>query len=279
MNENYNAVWDEPTEIDYRYSEVMKLGSWETKEQKFPKQVIIIQDQSRQHITRMACTRYALFHIINWQRINAVGRNIQQLEAIIAWREYLKTNPNAEEIGTSLQSALNQEKRNGNIGWYALAINHDDIKTAINNWHYIYTGYNRGRVRNNKYEFLNRFVWWHAVCIIGYDEEEKKYIGINSYWSRNWFFTVDYDLIETFFTRVVIFPTNYTNLINKYKKMRDDKTLELAIKMWITNWNDLDQPMTRWQGAIMNTRTLINLVARIEWWSFDEKLDSLLDES
>lgn len=274
---NNNATRDEASEIDFQYSEVIKFWNTQAKN-KFPKQAIIIQDQSEQDITKMACTRYALFHIINWHRINAVWAKVEQLEAIIAWQEYIKDNPNAEEVWASLQSALNQEKQKWNIGWYALAQTHDEIKTAINNWHYIYTWYNTGRVRNNKYEFLDRFTWWHSVAIIWYDDDKQVYIWLNSYWPDNWYFTIDYKLIETFFTRIAIFPTNYSDLINKYKKMRDDKTLELAKKMWITNWENLQEPMTRWQGAIMNTRVLINVLKRIEWGSFDEKLDSLLNE-
>lgn len=62
----------------------------------------------------MACTRYGMAHVINAQNFKLsedTGCGYSETMAIDFWLEYLKTDPEAEKNGATLQSSLEQYRK------------------------------------------------------------------------------------------------------------------------------------------------------------------------
>jgi len=258
MQEIENAVIDVPDERDYQYETLM----WSEEFQKinFPK--IKIWNQGSDKKTRMACTRYALGHIINAQ--NVINEWIEFLDLYNFWERYLKKNPSAESEGATLQSALQQAKDEWIIWGFFQVKTEAEINDSLGKWFFIYTGSSNGdwgSVRDSKIYKLRTDgkIVWHAWII---PEQEKL---LNSYWENNWIAKLPKELYETTFTKYAIIPKTKYNLTLIYKKTIMEKIkLESAKKAFeLGIWNGLewDKPVTREEAAAMILRALEKLSA------------------
>lgn len=256
-----NAVIDIPDERDYPYE--MLVGG-EYKNVEFPRDILIVQNQWAQPLTKMACSRYGMAHIANGQ--NILLDKWQPYQWIDLWKSYLEINPQAETSGATLQSALKQAKDTKIISWYAVVKTIDEAKQAIDRGHFIYTGSSNGdwvSVRDKKIYALrtdSRIVW-HVWVIIGYDD--TGFIAINSYGQNNGYFSLPYNLFDTTFTKYAIIPTQEIDTILLYKqRIMDGISIESA-KTAFTNgfWNG-ERPkdtVTREEAAAMVERAFEKL--------------------
>ncbi len=263
-----NACIDLFDERDYKYSDL--LWAWILPEKPINAPKITILNQSLKSITRMACTRYWIIHIINMQRVLNWETEVDWLAF---WQRYLEINPFAEEMGASLQSALNQAKNEKLIWWYFIVNTEEEINDALYRWYFIYTGSNNGDWTNvaNNHEYKLRTDWklvWHAWAL------PKENQGLNSYWEDNWYFEISKDLYNTTYTKYAILPAKDYNLIDKYKQMIRDKiwneVAKIAFDLWLYNW--INWPIDRETTAII----VLRAIQKLQEWKLPN-LTELLD--
>lgn len=260
-----DACIDIPSSRDYSYEEIVPLGGGETS---LPVVFLCptIFNQGAEYITRMACTRYGLTHIVNAQN-KYVGdvtfTHPIEINPKDYWVEYIKDYPSAENTGASLQSALVQFLTDWNITGYAVANTIDLMKNALVNCHLIYTGSSNGdwtNVRENKVYRLrtDKAVIGHCFCIIGFNTDG--WVAINSYWETNGVFTIPYDLTNTLFTRYAVVDSKDEEMISLYKnKIMQSITIEdakTAVTDGIWNGERAKEPATREEVAAMIERSL-----------------------
>ncbi len=212
---------DKPDDRDWQFEVLF----WETTDHKpIPFPLITIQNQWAQDITRMACGQYGLVHIINAQdRIaNAINKTPKfAIQAIDCWRDILLWNPNAEFVGSTLQSNLEWHRKKGNITGYATLETKEQCMQAIDMNCYIYTWSQTGdwEYVRDKHEYRLRTdgkIVGHITCYWKYD---KDYVwGINSYWIWNGLFKVPWDIfLNHYFTKYAVLDTSVTDAVAKYR--------------------------------------------------------------
>lgn len=245
---------DEPDERDYVYEEV--FGAAEVVDKvKFPKEVLIVQDQSKDSKTRMACTRFWLTHIHNAQQIIEHWPSYTQLLAKTVWEEYLKENPRAEKEGATLQSALNQFKRMWLIEGYAKCITDEARKQAIDRWQPLFTGslYGDWLYVRDKKEYRDRTDGrevGHMFGIFWYND--IGWIALNSFWPNNWYFTIPYAYTSSLYSTYAIIDKDEKGELQAHK---DRLLLEEAKRLWIWNGNNPKMNISREDTVLMLMRS------------------------
>lgn len=256
----YNACTDNPDDRDYNYSELLWSGALEEYEKiDFPN--IKIFNQWMKYITRMACSRCWIWHIINAQEL--INNWVESLDIEEFWLRYLKINPNAEKEWATLQSALQQAKDEWLIWWYYRVNTIEEINNALDKWFFIYTwssNWDWDSVAKDKIYKLrtDSQIVWHAWVI------PKKETLLNSYWPNNGYSTISEDLYNTTFTKYAILPKEDYNLTLIYKnKIMNEIKLEMAkqfvAREWkYTNWERPNDPITRQEFWATMERVLKN---------------------
>ncbi len=141
MQEFEDACRDEPRSTDWTTEQVFGSESNDAAAMEFA--VPKIENQGAQHVTRMACTRYGLVHVVNAQNDHVsmvTAQPYEYLNPIPVWTEYLKENPAAESEGATLQSALDQLKAAGHITGYVRCDTEEETKRNIAMGRLVYTG-------------------------------------------------------------------------------------------------------------------------------------------
>lgn len=257
-NDIPDSTIDLPDERDIAYS-VLLGSSNESLAVEFPYDTLAIQDQSSEWITRMACSRFGMTHIVNGQTL--ITGNTQDLKGVDLWKRYLIQNPTAESDGATLQSALAQAKREGLIGWYGTIETMSMAKLAIDLGHFIYTGSFNGdwtSVRTHGIYALrtDRAIVGHVWVIVGYDNDWFQ--AINSYGQKNGYFTLPYELFFTTFTKYAILPGEETNQLLTYRlKLMDNIKIDSArdaLTNGFWNWERPQDTVTREEAAAMAER-------------------------
>jgi hypothetical protein len=254
-----NACLDIPDERDFQYELLM----WSNEFQKidFPK--ITVWNQWLDRKTRMACTRYALWHIVNAQ--NVINEWVEFLDLYKLWERYLQINPWAESEWATLQSALQQAKNEWLIGWFFQVKTETEINDALAKWLFVYTGssnWDWSSVRDSKIYKLRTDgkIVGHAWII------PKEETLLNSYWENNGFAKLPKELYGTTFTKYAITPkTKYDlTLIYKNKIMSEIKleSAKKAFELWIWNGLDWNKPVTREEASAMIYRAVEKLSER-----------------
>ena len=285
-----NACYDDYKPVDYNYRELLWFA-WvdisKLKIKDIPRKKLIIWDQWANRRTRMACTRYNVTHIANLQQLVKVlnewfsASKVNQINPAVIWEEALQEVPSREQNWDWLQNWPKHLKKRWMIGWFGAVWWLHETLLALANDHYIASGSNDwdwDTVRDSWiYIRANRITFWHAFAIVGYDMDRKVFICINSYWPNNWYFEMSFMLLDTLFTRLAILPTDFTDLINKYKMERDKKTIEVAVSNWIYNWQRPTDHVTREESALMNIRSIVLTLQKTthKWKTFDEILDEI----
>ncbi len=266
MEDNLNSCTDVPSPSDYSYEEVMVFGNNNIVANQAEFRTPIVFNQGEEDITRMACSRYGMVHIINAQNqyvASIINSTPELLQPKQYWIDYLNQNPNAQVQGATLQSALKQFYDGGFITGYATANSVELMKAALLKGNLLYTGSNNGDwayVRTNKVYRLrsDNAVVGHCFCIVGFNADG--WVAINSYGEDNGYFTIPYNLTSSLFTRYAVIDSNDKDTINNYKKsIMDNISIEdakkaLEAKIW--NGENPKQPSTREEVAAMIYRAV-----------------------
>ena len=257
MEEILNAVQDVPDERDIPYEWL--VGSLEYTPVKFPVDKLNIQNQGAQSITRMACSRMGLAHIVNWQTL--LTENTQDILWINLWERYLKVNPNAESQWATLLSALDQWVKEKLISSYWVISDINSAKSAIDAWHFIYTwssNWDWAYVKQYK-KYMLRTDWkvvGHCWVIVGYDD--TWFTAINSYGQENGYFHVPFELFDSLFTKYAILPIMEISPVLLYKqKLMENITIESAKQAMLNSFWNGERPqdaITREEAAALVQR-------------------------
>jgi hypothetical protein len=133
-----------------------------------------IFNQGTKPITRMACSRYGIIHAINAQNLAVAAIDkfrTYEYNPEVMWENFLKTTPNAEQEGATLQGALEQMVELSLITGYSRVTSIEQMKEALRSFRPLYTGSkncNWATVRDFKrYELGTGYA--HIFCIVGFD--------------------------------------------------------------------------------------------------------------
>lgn len=217
-----NAGFDKPSVLDREDHELFGYGGNIPTE--FIAHVDPIRDQWLQALTRMACTRYGLWHV-------HIAQGVTDFDCLGFWTRYLKVDPQAQQVGATLQSALAQGKEEWVVTGYARVHTIAGAKVAIAAGRYIYTGsldWDRQHVKNNK-EYRRRTDGrgvGHIFCIIWYNQDWFR--CVNSYWEDDWVFFMSSEHFDTLYSRYAIMTD--PQLAHDVRVAKDNASKELAYK-------------------------------------------------
>ena len=245
---------DEPDPRDYVYEDLF----WDTSPTKkvvFPRDVLIVQDQSKDTRTRMACSRFAWIHIHNAQQIIEHWPAYEQESAQEFRLEYLRDTPKAEKQWATLQSVLNQLKKTGRIEWFVKCSTIEEEERCMDRWWFIITGalYGDWAYVRDYHIFRNRtdgLSAWHLFAKVSYDK--NNHIALNSFWSNNGYFFIPKTLNDTLYTRYAIIDKDETWSLQAHK---DKLLLEEAKRLWIWNGNNPKMNISREDTVLMLMRS------------------------
>lgn len=225
--ENHTINLDQPLATDYKYQEVF----WDVviDQNKIPVQVITIQNQGAQPITRMACGEFWLVHIINaqdtlmakfqwfWKWLNY----FIEKKALNEWIEFIKIYPNAQYEGSTLQQNLEFHRKKWNITGYAVVKSKEEIMHAMDNQNYIYTGSTSGDWNSVRdfHIYKLRTDWKLVGHITSYFKYSNEWVfWLNSYWPNNWIFFVRWEIfLNNFFTKYSVIDSKWATIYWNYR--------------------------------------------------------------
>lgn len=260
-NTALDACRDEPSSLDWEFETLFGAENVSVPPDAFFATLPRIQNQTEQPETGMACTRYGMTHIVNSQNLRVAQETagaFVELFAKDAWAEYVKANPTAQRDGATLQSALEQFRKNGHCTGYAKANGWE--KEAISTYRLLLTG----SLDGNWYETKRTGIYTrrtdgkslgHCFCIYAYDEDF--YYAINSLGDGT--FKIRKADIGSLFTRYAVTDVRDEEAILAYRKsIMDAITIEdakKAVTSGIWNGTNPQAPATRQEVAAMIERS------------------------
>lgn len=247
-----DAGYDQKTIFNYKSSEI-----WDWIEE-LPTKIQLNRTKSWSQFldkrTYKACGKYSLMHCINEEYLEENDpRNFRFKHN---WESWL--------LGSWIKDNISDALKDWLIAWYFECDSIIEVKKALNRKHLIATGTNSCDWSKVKNDFMFHYMkWWagHLICIEGYDDEKWWFIVRDSMWDTTpkrdkWRFYIKYEDFKYLFTCYEIIDIENKALIDKFKKMESNKIIERLKKLWITNWNDLDKPITREQTFVLLGRML-----------------------
>lgn len=202
----------------WKYSDVAGSAEVKPKWRKLPR--INIFNQSASPDTRNACTRFALTHISNVQNANQYGSLAFQVDPAIVWRDYVKENPIAKDVGATLMSAVDQFRKANLISGYLVCRTKEEVIDAIDNGRFIFTGSRNGNWANIRKTHLyekGQFPCSHVTSYFAYNT--KYVVGINSYGPEDGPFAVKWEdfFSPEFMTKLAICDSTDNEILAKYR--------------------------------------------------------------
>ena len=261
MYPTVNGAYDIPATTDYHYYDVMKL--WDSTIS-IPEQVVyrVINsyDQSKKNNpdTTYACTRYGTTHSINEN--NAIEWSGIVADPVDEWIIALQEYGAIVDKGDSLRSALLQAKDLQLIEWYAICSDSYQMKYAIASGQCLFTGTMRCDWKQTQKTWVfTEWDWYgHAFAIIGYLPEWL--LALNSYWDKynyKWFtgcFLIKWEDLDLLYTVYALIDKSNAEEIKQEKIKQDNLSKQRMQDKWIRNWQRENEPVTRWEVAIMLDR-------------------------
>lgn len=242
-NMQSDACIDSPSKKDYTledFPELLDTKSADWISNKFPDKTFTVFNQK----STPGCTRYWLWHIINAYNITEREKQwdiFTQIDPLEPWNRFCSQRW-YYNTGSSLQSALDQWKKELYITWYIAVNDVEKAKLAIDKWLYIYTGSSNGDWTTTKKTgtYTKRTDWkfvWHAWNIIDRDSI-KWFKCTNSYWpdwgKEKWFFWLPYDMWDETYTKYIIIDKDDTGYFNMKKNIIKAKELLMTLKEFYT---------------------------------------------
>lgn len=250
--EEINACLDEPTPLDFKFSEL--VGTLSEIKKIFPQDKLQIFNQGADPDTLMSCTRQWLANITNGN--NILGQNYQDINlAKKEWLKAIEINPSIKNQWDYLQNALKQFVDDKLISGYSVVSTIEEAKAAIDRGNYIYSGSSNWDWASVRNENLYRIrtdgrVCWHAFAF-GVAYNDQWFIGINSYGNDNGYFLIPYELFDTTFTKYCIFDYVDQQEIDLYKQKTMEQRIERIKALGITNGQNPDMNITRKEAMLM----------------------------
>ena len=218
-----NKNIDIPDERDYKY----EILFWNKESKSFYDFRIIasqleIYNQSIKSFMRMSCGSCGITHLSNAMNIceyYSYWRKYNQLSPETWWLEYLKINPEAEFVWSTLQQWLKWALKEKLISGYSKVVDIELAKNAIDNNRLIYTGslnWDWNKVEQENIYWIKDKSYWHLFCIVWYNKDW--FIWVNSWWPENWYFIIPYNLWDTLYTRYVTSDQRDELVYQEYKK-------------------------------------------------------------
>ena len=264
-----SACMDSPSSLDYSYKEVKLWAITTTLPEEFVLTPPTIYNQMAQSDTHMACTRYWMYHIVNAQNAELARKTDYKLVEVdprTKWLKYLTVNPSAQTQGATLQSAMDQAKKDRDISWYALCNWDLEMKDSLIHNNLLYTGSAdwdwQYVAQTHTYRTKTGNVIGHCVCICGFCPQW--WIAFNSLWPEDGLFIIPYSLTNTLFNRYSIFDSKDERYLLNYKKrIMDNINIEdakkaLEAKIW--NGERPTEPASREEVSAMIYRAIQKLM-------------------
>ena len=239
-----DACIDAPSKTDYRIEDFPEL--FNNKESgsgisnNFPVDKFTVFNQG----DTPACTRYWLWHIINAYNINEWDSQWElytQINPSEPWIRFCKERWYSNKWAT-LQSALEQWKKELYIAWYIMIADLEKAKEAIDKGYYIYTWSSNGDWSKTKKTWIytlktdGKFVW-HAWNIIDRDPV-KWFKCTNSYgwtrWKEKWFFWLPYNMWDTTYSKYIVIDKNDEEYFTQKKNTIKARELLMTLKSFYT---------------------------------------------
>lgn len=263
-----NACTDKPSSLDYSYKEVMLWARWDTLPDEYKIEPPTVYNQMAQSDTHMACTRYGIYHIVNAQNAELARKTdfkLVEVDPRLKWLKYLTVNPLAQTQWATLQSAMDQAKKDKDISGYALCNGELEMKDSLIHNNLIYTGspdWDWQYVsETHTYRTRTGNVIGHAFCICWF--APQWWIVFNSLWPDDWLFIIPYEFTNTLFNRYSIFDSKDEDYLLDYnKRIMENITIEdakeaLLAKIW--NGERPQEPASREETAAMIVRAIKQL--------------------
>lgn len=265
-----DTALDIPAVTDYQYDEMIVWVDriWSDQlpnEVLYNKTPTYNQGATNNPSTIYACTRYGTTH--SWNEMNANEWSDVKIDPIQQRVIALEKYGAVINRGDSLRSALQQAKDEWFIEWYAIVKTMYDIKHALAKWYCIYTGTSFADWKKTRstgvFEALPAGSYGHAFCFIGYNE--KWVIARNSYWSAytydgiEWSFLIRREDVKRMFTMYALIDKQDVDKIKLQKMKADAESKRRMVDMGIRNWQNENDPVTRWQVALMLDRLYQNM--------------------
>lgn len=260
-----NACTDAPSSLDYSYKEIMLWAVWDVLPDEYKIEPPTIYNQMAQSDTHMACTRYGMYHIVNAQNADLARKTDYKLIEVdprTKWLKYLTVNPLAQTQWATLQSAMDQAKKDKDISWYALCnwelemkdslIHNNLLYTGSPDWDWLYVA------ETHTYRTRTGNTIGHCVCICGFSPQG--WIAFNSLWEEDGLFIIPYSFTNTLFNRYSIFDSKDEQYLLDYnKRIMENINIEDAKKAFeakIWNGERPTEPASREEVSAMIYRAL-----------------------
>lgn len=260
-NINTDACIDLPRTTDYMFDEMM--GASINPVSKVEHKRTIVQDQGidRDPSTKYACTCFSGSHIVN--ELNAIEESFLSIAWETLWGEALQHGAGIG-VGWYLQKAIDLMRELGYISGYSVVSSLDSIKNALYINQLIYTGTNKcdwSKTRETNI-FTPGTSYWHAFCIVWYDDTTEMLTAKNSYWEDKYdqgYFYIPYSHIDKLFTMYAVVDAGNKDLILNHKANMDDKMIRLTVEKGIMNGTNMNANITRREMAIVIGRLITML--------------------
>lgn len=247
-----HACYDEPKSLDYKFEDVFQemLGGMLPTEVNLISASIQNQWLQRNPSTAYACTCFGLSHNIDIEAQSDITKGED------LWAQALQRWASLTE-GWYLQKALDMGRELGYVIWYSIVSWLNQIKTALNNSQVIYTGSNqidwKATISNGNIVIVGNS-YGHCFTIQGYDDTKQLLICRNSYWPDymdNGLFYIRYSDIWCLFTTYAVTDKQNAQTILNFKQKLMEQNTQRLIDLWITNGQNPDLNVTRWEIFIM----------------------------
>jgi hypothetical protein len=261
MEINYSDwAYDSVDELCYSFSEVCGWNSIKLPNKKIIDKLDDYQNQWLEKLTQFMCVAYSSSHwtnienYIEWSTSFLYGKDLWN-KMVELW----KLDINAWAFIIDWPDTL---KDLNFISWYAIINTLDEVKKSITLNQPVITWSKNIDWRKMTWSIALRWAsYWHAFCIIWYDDEFEHLIVKNSYWNKTydkWRFYINYEDFDLLFYSKFSIIDKKDNSILKYKnKLMENITIDSAKKALenkIWNWERASETVTREECAAMIQR-------------------------